>query len=119
MCEKTDAQTELICLGFMSGTDAMLQTTRTAYGHALVCVTEHLDEWLDGIQDTAKTKAMKRSTILKLAGAFPHAQEIDQKATQGAGIPWAQVDQQHGPVHRVEPDPLQEPVALEGCACPD
>ena len=63
------------------GREASIRFVKLATGQ-LTPLAEHLDEWLDGIQDTPKTKAMKRSTILKLAGAFPHAQEIDQKAAQ-------------------------------------
>jgi integrase len=48
----------------------------------LTPLAEPLDEWLAGIGDTDKTKAMKRSTILKLAAAIPYAQNVDHASLQ-------------------------------------
>lgn len=66
-------------------TTADAQAAERFAGAALGTLTptaEHLEEWLGGIQDTEKTKSMKRSTILDLAQALPYAQEIDAKAAQ-------------------------------------
>jgi hypothetical protein len=45
---------------------AAIRFAKAAQG-SLTPTADHLDEWIAGLEDTAKTKAMKRSTIAGLA----------------------------------------------------
>jgi integrase len=48
----------------------------------LVPLKEHLDEWLATLTNEAKTKDMKRSTIVKFAEKFPYLQDVNRKDVQ-------------------------------------
>jgi integrase len=44
--------------------------------------TEHMEEWLLTLDNEAKTRDMKRSTLAKFSEAFPYIQDINRKAVQ-------------------------------------
>ena len=67
--------------GDTAGAEAAERFAKVATGR-LTPLAETVDDWLESIGDTAKTKAMKRSTILKLAETIPYAQQIDPSSLQ-------------------------------------
>jgi integrase len=48
----------------------------------LVALKEHLDEWLGTLTNEAKTKDMKRSTVVKFSETFPYLQDVTRKEVQ-------------------------------------
>ncbi|SBV99184.1 Integrase [uncultured Alphaproteobacteria bacterium] len=48
----------------------------------IVRLTEHLDEWLATLDNEAKTKDMKRSTIQRFAEKFPYVTDVRGKPVQ-------------------------------------
>ncbi len=48
----------------------------------LVKMEEHLDEWLATLSNEAKSKDMKRSTVLKFAETFPYLQDVNRRGVQ-------------------------------------
>ena len=45
----------------------------------LVRMDEHLDEWLATLTNEAKSKDMKKSTVVKFAETFPYVQDVKRK----------------------------------------
>ncbi|OAN44237.1 hypothetical protein A6A04_21115 [Paramagnetospirillum marisnigri] len=43
---------------------------------------EHLEEWIATLSNEAKSKDMKRSTVLKFAEVFPYVQDVKRKEVQ-------------------------------------
>ena len=48
----------------------------------VVPLMDHVDEWLAALPNEAKTKDMKRSTIVKFGEAFPFLQDVNRKDVQ-------------------------------------
>jgi len=48
----------------------------------LVPTLDHVDEWLGTLSNEAKTKDMKRSTVLKFSETFPYLQDVNRKDVQ-------------------------------------
>jgi hypothetical protein len=48
----------------------------------LVCLNEHLEEYLPTLNNEAKTVDMKRSTITKFCEEFPYVADVQRKAVQ-------------------------------------
>ncbi|WP_404292391.1 tyrosine-type recombinase/integrase [Microvirga sp. RSM25] len=48
----------------------------------LVPTLEHLNEWLQALNNEAKTKDMKKSTVIRFAEAFPYLQDVNRKDVQ-------------------------------------
>lgn len=48
----------------------------------LVRLDAHLDEWLATLANEAKSKDMKRSTIMKFAARFPHVRDVRRREVQ-------------------------------------
>lgn len=48
----------------------------------LTRMDEHLDEWLATLTNEAKSKDMKKSTVLKFAERFPYVQDVKRKDVQ-------------------------------------
>ncbi len=61
-----------------AGAEEALRFVKVATGR-LVALTEHLDAWLAAINDTEKTKAMKRAEVVKLATQFAYVQDLDSE----------------------------------------
>ncbi|MBN9087036.1 MAG: tyrosine-type recombinase/integrase [Reyranella sp.] len=61
--------------GDEAAADEAIRFAHLATGR-IIPLTEHLDEWLAAIDDTDKTKAMKRAEVLKLGKQFAHVQDV-------------------------------------------
>jgi integrase len=46
----------------------------------------HLDDWIVSLNDEAKTKAMKRTDVARLAAKFPFVAQITKRAVQAYGM---------------------------------
>jgi integrase len=64
---------------------AALALAKRVYGLASGATTptdQHLDEWIKGLPDEAKTKDLKRVAVSSLADRFPALSDISRKAVQ-------------------------------------
>jgi integrase len=63
------------------GASEAVRFVKLSTGQA-VPLTDHLDEWLGTLSNEAKTKDMKRATIVRFGETFPFIQDVNRKDVQ-------------------------------------